>query len=654
MFIIDQLRVQDYRLRWVAVGVLAGLGTLLLGLWWVQIFRGERYQESQKDQLYRTVRLPAVRGKILDRNGVALAENRPLFEVHLYLEELRAQFRYQYTNQIKPVFLAANPTTRITRKIGEDLERQARFAVISNYSMTLSQRLGLTPAVSEARFQSHYLTERTLPFPLAQGLSEQQVARFYELCSQQPSLAMHAKRVRYYPYGTSAAHILGQLQKDDTEREGEEYHYQFRLPDFKGVAGLEMVFDSALRGRPGVRLVTVNSMAYRQAETELVAPTPGSNVVLTIDWQIQQKADAALRMPGPKTRGAVVVMDVNSGDILALASAPTFDLNSYTRPEEWAKLFEDPEAKPFFNRATQGRYLPGSIFKIVISLAGLESGEIDPKAIFESKDGFSLPGGHWEDTAGPGKFDFRKAFALSSNPYFQTHGLGLTAPGIIDMGRRLGLGQTTGVLTPFEVRLDDPGYFPKVSPLIKNSGGFWRDGDTANLSIGQGEVIVTPLQMAVLLSAVANGGKVLQPRLVMRIESAADSPAAATKEFPAAQVRSVLHLKPSTWETLHQAMLDDVEYVDPETRRQGSGWPVAVRNLQIAGKTGTAENQEYGRRKDKTTWFVSYAPYVNPRYAVIVVVEDGVSGARTCAPIAREIYKLLLARDPRIATQSNN
>ena len=629
--------------------MLGGLFALLVGLWWVQIFHGERYQENQKDQLYRTVRLPAVRGKILDRNGEPFAENRPLFEVHLYLEELRGQFRYAYTNQIKPAFVTANPKATITANVRAELERLARFSVVTNYATALARRVGIVPTLSEARFQNFYLSQRTLPFPLAQGLTEDQVARFYELCSDQPSLALDVNRIRFYPAGTAAAHILGQLQQDDSVGEDEEYNYQFRLPDYKGVAGIERAFEKELRGRPGVRLVTVNSMAYRQSETELVSPESGLNVVLTLDRLLQRKADAAMRLPGPNTRGAAVVMDVNSGDILALSSTPTFDLNSYTKPDEFAKLVGS-EDSPFLNRATKGRYQPGSTFKIVVALAGLESGDIDPKVAKHFAEGFSLPGGHWKDTAGAGWFDFRDAFAFSSNPYFQTHGLQVGARGIIEMGRRLGLGETTGMFPAF----DDPGYFPKVSPLLKNSGAPWRDGDTANLSIGQGEVLVTPLQMAVLVSAVANGGKVLRPRLAIRVESASGGPDARAKEFPAGQVRTVIPLKPSTIAVLHQAMLDDVEYKNGRwPGRQGSGAPAAVANLQILGKTGTAENELFGKKKGETTWFVSFAPAVNPRYAVVVVVEDGVSGGRTCAPIAKEIYKELLNRDPRIATSNN-
>ena len=651
MFLIDQLRSPDQRLRWVSFGVLGGLGILFAGLWYIQIYSGKRFEADVKGQLYRTVRLPAVRGKILDRNGFALAENRPRFEINLYLEELRRDFRFEYTNRIRPEFIAANPTTRINGKISSELESQARFAVVNNIYTQIGQRVGLAEKLSASELQKFYLSERTLPFPLAQGLSPQQVARFAENFCDQPSLALNTQLVRSYPFGTAAAHILGHLTPDDSNREDEEFNYQFRLPDFAGASGMELAFEKELRGKPGMMLVTVNSMQYRQAETVLVKPQPGNNVVLTIDQKLQRTVDVALGRSGPKTRGAVVVMDVSNGDIMAISSSPTFDPKSFTEgasPEE-AKRLLDPDTKPQFNRAMRGAYLPGSIFKIVVALAGLENNVIKPKEVKRYEEGFTLPGGHWEDTAGPGNFDFRRAFALSSNPYFQTHGLQIGALGIIEMGRRLGLGQPTGISKVREVS----GYFPKASslPLMKNGGGPWRPGDTANLSIGQGEVSVTPLQMAVLLSAVANSGKVFQPRLVMRIDSSPESGVPSSKEFPAGQIRNIVDLKPSTWDVLHQAMIDDVEYREPGDK-PGSGWRAAVPNLRIAGKTGTAETEENGK-KGKATWFVSYAPATAPRYAVVVVIEDGASGGLTCAPIAREIYAKLLTLDPKMMVQNN-
>jgi penicillin-binding protein 2 len=388
-----------------------------------------------------------------------------------------------------------------------------------------------------------------------------------------------------------------------------------------------------------VKTVLVNNLQYRQAEEVWIHPQPGDNVVLTIDRSIQMATERALRKARPETRGAAVVMDCRTGDILAMASLPVFDPNLFTSrisEEDWASL-KDEEMRPLFNRTAQGAYQAGSIFKIVVALAGLEAGTLDPNEIFESKGYFQIQGRGraWRDTAGPGQFDFDRAFYRSSNPYFQHHGMKVGFDKIVEMGRRLGLGRRTGLA----IREEAVGYFPDPLDKIKKDGSRWMPGDTANLSIGQGEILVTPLQMAVLTAAVANRGSVLVPRLIDRFEPQGPEAAGHAVRFAPGQVRRDLGVSRANLEVVRTAMLLDVQ------QRDGTGRSAAVDGLSICGKTGTAQVMEGRSLKEYVTWFVSFAPFDQPRYAVVVVVEGGQSGGSTCAPVAREIYQAILRRE---------
>jgi penicillin-binding protein 2 len=351
-------------------------------------------------------------------------------------------------------------------------------------------------------------------------------------------------------------------------------------------------------------------------------------------------AENALRnVQGPTTRGAVVVMDVRTGDVLAMASSPTLNPNLFVQPkgiskEEWQRIIEFQAQK---NRATQENYAPGSIFKTVVGLAALEAGlypheiyQVQPNPEMPSKGAFFVGRRKIRDTAPPGPYDFRKALMRSSNSYFITNGLRIGPERIIRLGHRFHLGERFGL----PLRQETPGAFPK------EIGAGWTDGNTANLSIGQDPVLVTPLQVAVLMSAIANGGKVLWPRLVDRIEPRDSSTDEQPVRFSSGKVRDELGVSQRSLKILQEAMLADTE--DPE----GTGRHAVVPGLRICGKTGTAQIQdERNVKTGQTTWFASFAPYENPRWAVVIMVEDGASGGETCSPVARPIYSALLERE---------
>jgi penicillin-binding protein 2 len=651
MLVFDQLKKNDPQLRLLAAVIFGCLFVLLAGLWWVQIVHARDYRASLETQSYRTVRVPAVRGKILDRNGVVLAENRPNYSIGLYLEDLSDSFRKEY-QRIRPMQVITNSLpawqtwlgfdtvktqrAKLTKSQISALEWQARYQVGDGVVRQVANTLKQPLVLDFAKFRQHFVKSPALPYPVIEDLNPTQIARFEEQCARVSGVDLEIESMRVYPRSNVAAHILGYVRRNNDSVKGEEAFYSYRLADFRGVVGIEGHFDDSLRGRAGAKAVLVNNLGYRQTENIWNAAEPGRNVVLTLDLRLQVAAERALRQrAGNNVRGAVVVMDVRSGDILALVSAPAsdpnylvqgFPLNEYSR---WTNATLGLQK----NRATQENYQAGSIFKTIIALAALESG-LNPHETYRVAPNPRNP--HrgivhvgkqaFDDTATPGDYDLRRAILKSSNSYFITMGRRAGIEKIIELGTRLHLGERMNIPT----RQETGGSFPTLRRVKAN----WRDGDTANICIGQGELAVTPMQMAVMTCALANGGKVLWPRLVARIESPDSFLAESPIVPPAGRIRDELGVSPRNLQLIREAMLADTE--DSE----GTGQRAAVPGLHICGKTGTAERREHGQIRN-TTWFVSFAPADNTRYAVVVMVEDGVSGGVTCAPVARDIYEAI-------------
>jgi penicillin-binding protein 2 len=393
MLIFDQLKKDDPQLRLIAVLVLGGLGVLLAGLWWVQVVSARDYQANLETQSFRTVRIPAVRGRILDRNGLTLAENRPTYNVNLYLEELHNAFDTAYADKARRTRAGLKQQQqelekRLNRKLTKDERKQfiftskeraalrqaARFEVASNVVRQVSLRLRQPLTLNATNFERHYEKSLALPCPVLTDLNPAQIALFEEQSTSPIGVDLEVASTRFYPYGTTAAHALGHLQFDDSSMEGEEAFFSFRPPDYRGSIGVEFGFDKALRGMAGAKSVLVNNAGYRQTENIWSPARPGSNVVLTLDLKIQQTAEQALQVFGPTTRGAVVVLNVNSGDVLALASSPAFNPNAYVPRLSLAESDRIAESQSEKNRATQENYMPGSIFKTVVGMAALEAG----------------------------------------------------------------------------------------------------------------------------------------------------------------------------------------------------------------------------------------------------------------------------------------
>lgn len=662
MLIFDELKKNDPQLRLVAMVLAAGLCLLLAGLWWVQIVSAQEYKSHQETQAYRSVRIPAMRGKILDRENRVLAENRPRYNLSLYLDELRKPFDTAYSQLRKQALAAQKQSiadqekklgrslTKVERKQFafttaqiQQLRAQSRLNVANDLAAQIGQQLGQPLPLDAKSFERAYETRLALPYPILKNLNDGQIARFEEKFTNGFGADLELQAARVYPSGTTAAHLLGYLRSDDSSAAGEESFFSYRLPDYRGVVGIEAGYDAQLRGTAGEESVLVNNLGYRQSENIWSQPEPGHNVVLTIDLDLQRAAENALvRHRGAEAKAAIVVMDVRNGDVLAMVSSPTFDPNDFAKgisQDKWDLVQKLTAEK---NRATYENYAPGSIFKTVVALAALENG-LNPEEIFQVQanpenpaKGICYVGRRAiKDTAPPGSYDFRKAFIHSSNSYFITNGLRAGVENIIRIGEKFHLGERTGLFTSQETR----GNFPSLARVTSRD---WRDGDTANLCIGQGELAVTPIQMAVMVSAIANGGKVLWPRIVDRIEPQDPATGQVASQFPAGVVRDELGLQPRSLKILRDAMFADVG------SSEGTGTAAAVAGMQVCGKTGTAQVQDASNKlTGYNFWFASFAPYEKPRYAVVVMVESAGSGSggTVCAPIAHDIYETILKKE---------
>ncbi len=637
MRILDQLRNEDRRLRWLSAGILLGMLVLVGGLWRVQIFYSRKYQTSLETQTYRTVRIPALRGKIQDRNGLILAENRPEYSVDLYIEDLKELFDRTYAR------LRAGRRLKPSQRL--ELRAQARYTVVSNTVDYVARVMGEPISIAQSRFQRHHDQWPYRPMTILKDLTPQQIARMLEQAPNLPGVELEIRPMRLYPQGSAVAHLLGYLTRDDTAREEDDLGFNYSLPTYQGAVGIEYALEKHLSGKAGLKNVVVNCLCYRESETIWIAPQPGHTVRLTIDLPLQKAAYAALRSAGESTRGAVVVLDTSNGDVLAMVSSPAYDPNEFVAgisKERWDQGLNDPELRPMLNRATQGAYQPGSIFKIVTALACLESGVLTPATITDplSTPGYFMLGRRRiKDTAEAGEYDFKKAFKKSSNTYFIHHGLRAGRDQILDMAHRFHLGEQIGLGMRQEVR----GYVPKPGEAPST----WGEGNTANLCIGQ-EITVTPLQMAVMTAAIANGGRVLYPRFVDRVEAVEPVPDQPAMLSVAPRLRSDLQAKARHLEIIRDAMLADTEEVGGtgydafHQRDKVTPW---LKGFRVGGKTGTAQvTDAQNRVKDHITWFASFGPYENPRFAVVVMIESGGSGGGTCAPVARQVFQAIQKR----------
>ncbi len=627
---------QEESLRKILIlgGILsAALFLLIVRMWYVQIIKGEAYRTRIKGHSQLTVRLPAVRGEICDRNGIPLVENRASMEVEFYLPDIVRAWKEEHGSVPKRKYWGLDHGMRA-------LKEEADIVKIVNESIVPRlEKLGLAGDYNMRKLQVHYRDNAEVPFVYRQDLDFETMARFSENNLDLPGVTVTLKPVRHYVYGALAAHLFGYVGVPKEIDKEEAAQFNFYQPDIEGKAQVEEAYDDVLRGTAGTRFLQRNARGVIDGETSRIEPKPGAKVYLTIDARIQQIVEKALRVVG---RGAAIVMDPNTGEILAMASVPSFDPNQFVpsiSKADWDKLAKDP-TDPLMNRAINA-YAPGSTFKLCTALAGIRAG-------IGNKD-FDCTGGVqygdkymkcWVLTAKPqqpphGHQDLSNAIKNSCNSYFFQYGNVAGIDQIDAVGEMLGLGKKT------ELPLNNvaSGTLPGPAWLAQNyPRERWSPGYTANTSIGQGFVLATPLQMAVIASTVANWGTVYQPHLVEKVVT---QDGTLLKQEPIKANGDLLKdsgIAADQFEKVRKGMWKVVND-DSGTARKAR-----LKNYLVAGKTGTAQFFRNGV-KDYHTWFLSFAPYDQPRYVVAVFVQGGKSGGSVPAPIAAKILEQIFAME---------
>lgn len=611
MIISAPFRENNPRLRAVGTIIASGLFLLLIALWRVQVLHGEHYDLKQENQSLRRIRIPAARGEIVDRNGIVLANNRASYDIAIYLDQ----------------------PGRIPKK--------ANFVAIAHSKLVaLSSLVGLTEIPTDRELTNHYERRRPLPLPVWHDLSPEKVAVFAER-NEISGADLIVMPVREYPFGALAAHLIGYVSKAKESDEEDIEKFYYYKPDSVGQQGVEKACDEYLQGSPGGRTIQVNPAGQQAHDLGETPAERGGRVTLTIDVRLQrimEDALAAVKLPaGKELRGAAVMLDARTGEVLAMASAPGFDLNIFNNPATPVPVLQavmNNPSSPMFNRAIGGLYPPGSTFKTITLLAGLESGAISPQDTVVCSGSIQI--GNWprpfrcSNHAGHGRIDAYNAIAESCDVWFYEEGLKTGPDAITRMAGEFGLGQPTG----FDVGHEKSGIVPTPAWKRARRGEKWLDGNTAQLSIGQSFLLVTPMQMACVAATFANHGTCLHPYVVKRIEA---SDGQVVHEG-ARDVRAHLSANPQQLEVVRRAMLGAVQDA------HGTASRAAVKGLSIAGKTGTAE---YDTKQGRLNcgWFIGFAPYDQPQVAVAVLIEDAVSGGQTAAPVAGKIFAQVFGRN---------
>jgi penicillin-binding protein 2 len=608
---------QNLRLRMMVIHglVLAILVVLGARLYFLQVVNGDYYAERAENQRVRRLRIPAPRGAIFDRNGKLLVDSRSTYNIVLSGEDMKGK---DWGELVAPLAEGLGVDPELLRERFEQMKSQAAFEEVT----------------------------------VKEGADSSDIAWVEAHTLELPMLLVREQPQRRYPANGVLAHVLGYV--------GEIGPEQLKQPKFKdyaenpyhsgdiiGQEGLESTYDRYLRGKDGYREVEVDSRGRIQRELSVALPQPGQDIVTTIDLDLQLMAEEQLRN-SPSKRGVIVVMDPQSGELLTMASYPTFDPNLFSQristPEgrkEANALLRDP-LTPLFNRAIRGRYPPGSTWKIPMAVAGLQQGAISLKHSNLVCGGGIQIGNKFTRCMGHhGSPELRTAIRVSCDGYFYRLGLKMGLEGIMQMVDEFDFNKKTGVDLPHELVSWTPSR--EFKARFNPRDAEWKDIDTVYASFGQVYDFVTPLAMLRAQSAIANGGRLYVPHLLLEAKAVAE-----VGPFAARPRQKFERLDPKMLdipEDQHHLVVDGMWAVVNEPG--GTGGAARVQGFDVAGKTGTAQvvglGKDTGKNKDHS-WFVSYAPAFKPEVAMIALVENVGFGGKFAAPAVHNIYGAYLAK----------
>ena len=567
---------------------------LLMRLWYLQIIKVDDYRAMSENNRLRFLPVAASRGALMDRNGTVMINNRPSFSLSIIPQEVK--------------------------DVEEMLGR-------------LASLLKLDRAEMAERWEKAKGRARYYPVVIAINISREQVEILEENRLWLPGVEVSMKPIREYAFKNSAAHLVGYIAEvSDKELEDKAYA-DYNPGDYVGKNGIEKAWEQELHGDDGGRQLEVDSRGRVLRVLAESSPTVGNSLVLTIDSRLQREAEAAF---GGQA-GAAVVMDVNNGEVLAFVSSPTFDPSLFAGriPVDIWKGYLEDKRHPLENKALSGQYPPGSTFKMLTALAGLEAGVINESTTVTCSGAYELGGNKFRcwSKSGHGGVNLRKSLKESCDVYYYQLGEKLGVDRIAAMAERFFLGHELGIGLQGEKK----GLIPTVAWKVKRFGKRWYPGETLPVAIGQGYVLMTPIQLASMVATVANEGTVYRPHLVKRV---VDPDGKTVREF-ASEVIKTTGVSQASFKKVKQGLFSVVN--DPG----GTGANARLWDVKVAGKTGTSQVVKLGEDRKKAVayqykdhgLFVAFAPYDKPEIAVAVVVEHGGGGGAVAAPIAGRILR---------------
>ncbi len=638
--LVESHKNYDPRIVFFYFIIAALLLTLLGGLAWQQLRKSDEYADAERQQNQRRVIFPGPRGNIYDRNGQVLVENRHRFSVLLHLDELKGELQREAL-RIYRNYRDAGPKKDIPTS--SQLRQIARTTLVQRYLDEVNRIIGREEKVNVANLRRHFEQQLLLPYTLIENLAPEEYAKLIEGLPVRSPLEVYASNVRSYPFGSAAAHTLGYV-RPDTEVEATDFPgaelTTFKLPGTVGMNGLEKTFNAQLQGEAGGRIYRVDPTGFKinkpLAERK---PKQGKPLVTSLDIDLQVIAEDVLSPrsnPQEARTGAAVAIDVRTGEVLVLASKPDYDLGAFSPRATHEVVQQMNEQGAWTNHALNGFWPPGSTFKILSSIAALRAGTIKIDAPIIDCQGHMRLGravlpcenglGHHGEVLLP------EAITHSCDIYFYQVGL-LTTPEVISAeGHRFRLDQRTGIELPSE---DNRSILPDEKWRRRTKNEPWYPGDTAHMAIGQGDVVVTPLEMACFIASVARNETVTKPTLIHDANRAPQhsEPIGLTREQYAAIVQG----------------MEGCVQTGTAAKMLGPRGPANVRldGIRIAGKTGTAQKRVVINGKLGTinyAWFVCFAPAEKPEIAIAVAIEgdtlgETFEGGRNAAPVASAILK---------------
>jgi len=630
MKFVDDSQNLRVRLRLIQALVLVLLGVLTVRLYLLQIINGKHYADIAENQRIRKLPILAPRGVIFDRNGQVLVDSKPIYSIILSREDTKGIDR---TSLIKP----------------------------------LSQGLTVDPEMLRERFDQVSKQPAFESILIKEDASQAEMAWVDAHQLEFPALRVEQTPQRRYPANGMLAHVLGYVGEisPDQLKQADYRDKGYKPGDIIGQEGIEAVYDEYLRGRDGYRKVIVDSRGHIQSEVEKIEPQSGQDMVITVDVALQEAAEDQLRK-SPQGRGVIIAMDPNNGEILAMASAPTFDPNLFSQRiatkegrAEYQALLVDPD-KPLIDRAIQGRYPPGSTWKPLMATAGLQQG-----AITIENSNMTCAGGIWIGTrftrcmgGNHGAPDVHFAIMKSCDGYFYRLGLKMKLEGIQAMVDEFDLDKRTGIDLPHEVISTTPSR--ELKARLYPSDPEWKDIDTVHSSFGQGQDVLTPIALLRAHSAIGMRGKMYVPHLLKELRAIAASGSDPSRpDYRAARPAHVfdrpepklLHIPSDQSDVVVKAMWSVVN-------EAGTATGIKMAGFDIAGKTGTAQvvslGKEGSEHKDHS-WFVSYAPAFKPEISVVAMIENAGLGSRFGAPSVRAVYDVYYQKTrPQQEAPKNN